>query len=184
VRAGLDVDAAWTALTASHPAACQHAKSRGRRWWVRHVWNHEVRRADDDPALAVAVDASRSTLTALAYRAGPRARHSILAVAHALLDRILRQQRTTIPCPLRDLILDAGVRDRRTVSHALRWLHDAGFGTYNEVYDPTTPETSSHTFTLTPARVATSSEPPDATSSDRAVWPHAPPRPAPGRTSH
>ncbi len=194
VRAGLDVDAAWTTLTASHPAACQHAKSRGRRWWVRHVWNHEVRRADDDvtltrrdddPALAVAVDDSRRALTALAYRAGPRARHSILAVAHALLDRILRQQQTTIPCPLRDLILDAGVRDRRTVSHALRWLHDAGFGTYNEVYDPTTPETSSHTFTLTPARAGEPLGPPNATDSDTAVLLHVTPgthAPAPSGT--
>lgn len=66
----------------------------------------------------------------------------LLAVAHALLDRILRQQHTTIPCPLRDLILDSGVRDRRTVSQALRWLHDAGFGTYNEVFDPASPESS------------------------------------------
>lgn len=73
----------------------------------------------------------------------------LLTVAHTLLDPILCQQHTTIPCPLRDPQPRLRRRDRRTVFQALWWWHDAGFGTYNEVlFDPASPESSSHTDTL------------------------------------
>ena len=68
---------------------------------------------------------------------------------HALLDPICATTAHHHPQPAAGPQPRLRRRDRRTVSQALWWWHDAGSGTYNEVwFDPASPESSSHTYTL------------------------------------
>lgn len=166
VRAGLDVDEAWQRILTAQGGSFDRSRERGRRWWTRHHWNKAVQTDTDwrtqvgatdpdteRPAIApaskdtrTAVAAARDALTALQWRFGPRERHSILLVAHTLLDRMLRVDELAVPCPLRDLEEDTGLA-RGTVLSALRALHGP-LGRRLETFDHTRADCSSHVFEL------------------------------------
>lgn len=170
VRAGLDVDEAWQRILTASGDAFERSRDRGRRWWTRHHWNKAVqtdtdwrisngvgdapRLANGRPAVTTsndtrrAVEAARTDLSGLQWRFGHRARHSILLVAHTLLDRMLYADDLVVPCPLRDLELDTGLA-RGTVLAALRALHGP-LGRRIESFDPTRADSSSHVFELDP----------------------------------
>src|SRR3546814_11668740 len=57
-----------------------------------------------------------------------RQRPALLLVGHHLLDRVLRAGKLRVPCPERDLVLDTGLTDRKTIRAALR-LFDGRLGT-------------------------------------------------------
>jgi len=72
----------------------------------------------------LAVGAARDALLVLQWRLTAGERHSVLSVAHTLLDRMYRVDATIVPCPLRDLELDTGLL-LPTISAALnRGLRD------------------------------------------------------------
>lgn len=182
VRAGLDVDEAWQRILTAQGGSFDRSRDRGRRWWTRHHWNTAVQTDTDwrtkvgvtdterPAAVSVsedtraAVAAARKALRALQWRFGPRERHSILLVAHTILDRMLRVDELAVPCPLRDLEEDTGLA-RGTVLAALRALHGP-LGRRLETFDHTRADCSSHVFELDPrfAREAMSlDEPPSFT---------------------
>lgn len=133
VWAGYRVEEAWGVITTAHPRAMRKARSQGRTWWVRYVWNTAVTdsiafnthprttRLDQaaPPELAAAVDLARQALSALAWSLPARQRPSVLLVAHRILDRVLLARTARVPCPERDLVLDTGLASRRTVRAAL-----------------------------------------------------------------
>lgn len=84
---------------------------------------------------AYAVAEARVRLQELLWAQSPRSRAAIGLVGHAVLDRIARtaaQREITdplrVPCPERDLVLDTGISDRKTIRAALRLL-DGTLGT-------------------------------------------------------
>lgn len=133
VRAGHTADTAWQQILAAHPDAMAKARANKRRW-LNYVWNRAV--IDDhtfDPNVArdfgilVATAAARAELWRLLP--GQRSRMSILRVGLAVLDRIERVGSLRVPVPERDLVLDTGITDRKTIRTALRQLHAHGIGT-------------------------------------------------------
>ena len=60
---------------------------------------------------------------------GQRSRTSILRVGLAVLDRMERVGSLRVPVPERDLVLDTGITDRKTIRAALRQLHAHSIGT-------------------------------------------------------
>lgn len=168
VRAGLDVDEAWQRILTARGDSFNRSRDRGRRWWTRHHWNKSVQtdtewrletgshdrdleratRASASVGTRTAVAAARDALTALQWQWGPRERHSILLVAHTILDRMTRVDELAVPCPLRDLEEDTGLA-RGTVLAALRALHGP-LGRRLESFDHTRADCSSHVFELDP----------------------------------
>ncbi|MGL5856974.1 MAG: hypothetical protein ACRC35_00935 [Angustibacter sp.] len=129
LRAGHDVTTAWDAVTGSHPDAFTRARASKRRW-IRWVWNAAVESDNAfaptpraDPPIASAVADARARLTQLAWSLPPRQRPSLLLVGHTVLDRIERTNDLRIPVPERDLVLDTGITDRKTIRAQLRALH-------------------------------------------------------------
>lgn len=129
LRVGHDADSAWQVITTAHEDA--FAKARGsRRRWVAWVWNRAV---TDDAAFSPAVEvdghlqldvsAAEDRLVDLAWTMRPRARRALLRVGYAVLDRVLRTGNRRVPVPERDLVLDTGLTDRKTVRAALRALN-------------------------------------------------------------
>ncbi len=177
LRSGLDAAGAWSAIADSPDHVMEKAKTRGQQWWTRHVWNAAVRtdlahraahpaparpqpprtspargadrEPDPDPAIQSAVSAARDALTVLQWRISPRRRSAVLLVAHTLLDRMAREAVTTVPCPLRNLLLDTGL-SLKTVSGALNGLDGLLGRRATETFDPTRRDSSSHTFVLDP----------------------------------
>lgn len=164
VRAGYQADEAWAKIVGAHQDACTHARriGHGRDWWITYQWNPAVEDlqrfrlehgadtsvpldVDADPVVA-AVQAGRAALEVLQWRWGPRARPGIVLVAHTLMDRMLRENTTTVPCPQRNLETDTGLC-RPTIAKALRALHEV-LGTLQETFDPGQRERSSYTFAL------------------------------------
>lgn len=128
LRAGHDADTAWRVITTAHPDAFTKARGSHRRW-VAWVWNRAV--ADDtefspavqvDGHLRLDVDTAHARLTALAWTVSPRARRSLLRVGYTVLDRVLRSGSRRVPVPERDLVLDTGISDRKTIRAALTAL--------------------------------------------------------------
>lgn len=170
VRAGHTAMSAWAVIQASHLAA--FARARVDPWrFVERLWNLTVERdhafldqrqaapaGDDedraqeriDPSVAAAVDATREALVEHAWTIGDlRARSSVLLVGHELLDRMLRTGTVRVPCPLRDLVLDTGIKTLSTIRTALRSLHSAGVGVLHECFDPAADRGStSHEFSI------------------------------------
>lgn len=175
LRSGLDAAGAWSVIADSPGHVMKKAKSRGQQWWTRHVWNAAVRTdlthrtahpaatrphpprtspahgADTGPDQATqsAVSAARDALTVLQWRISPRRRSVVLLVAHTLLDRMAREAVTTVPCPLRNLLLDTGL-SLKTVSGALNDLDGLLGRRATETFDPARRDSSSHTFVLAP----------------------------------
>lgn len=133
VRAGHTADSAWQQILAAHPDVMTKARSNKRRW-LNHVWNRAV--LDDhtfaptvgrDPNIMAATAAARAELWRLLP--GQRSRTSILRVGLAILDRMERVGSLRVPVPERDLVLDTGITDRKTIRAALRQLHAHSIGT-------------------------------------------------------
>ena len=132
VRAGHTADTAWRQILAAHPDVMTKARSNQHRW-LKHVWNRAV--LDDhtfapnaarDPNVMAATAAARGALWRLLP--GQRSRTSILRVGLAVLDRMERVGSLRVPVPERDLVLDTGITDRKTIRAALRQLHAHGIG--------------------------------------------------------
>lgn len=130
-----DPKTAWQLIRESHPKAMTKAKHRGWSWWVKHVWNAAVDNAtafsphalehprEEPPAdVLAAVAGARSRLHDLMWTVPARTRPGLLLVGHHVLDRIERTGQLRVPCPERDLVLDTGISDRKTVRAALRIL--------------------------------------------------------------
>lgn len=133
LRAGHTADTAWQQILAAHPDVMTKARGNKRRW-LNHVWNRAV--IDDhmfaptgarDPNIVAATAVARAELWRLLP--GQRPRTSILRVALAVLDRMERVGSLRVPVPERDLVLDTGITDRKTIRAALRQLHAHGIGT-------------------------------------------------------
>lgn len=133
-----DPELSWRLIRESHPSAMTKAKHQGYSWWLTYVWNALVRSASEfdtepdqkprqveaPPAEVLdAVAAGRAELEALMWTVPARQRPALLQVGHQLLDRALREGRLRVPCPERDLLLDTGLGDRKTVRAALRLLN-------------------------------------------------------------
>jgi len=128
-----DPEMAWRIIRESHPQAMTKAKHQGYSWWLGYVWNDLVRSASEfntnpekprqveaPPAEVLdAVAVAREELDQLKWTVPARQRAALLLVGHQLLDRVLREGRLRIPCPERDLLLDTGLGDRKTVRAAL-----------------------------------------------------------------
>lgn len=133
LRAGHTADTAWQQIMAAHPDAMDKARSNKRRW-LNHVWNRAVvddntftPKVSSDPNIMAATAMARAKLWRLLP--GQRSRTSILRVALAVLDRMERVGSLRVPVPERDLVLDTGITDRKTIRTALRQLHAHGIGT-------------------------------------------------------
>lgn len=157
LRAGWDAEQAWAAIQQAHPLAMDHARADHRRW-VRWVWNRAVLDDADytppapalDPLLAAAIDHARTRLRTIGWSLPPRQRHAALLVGHALLDRMTRTRALRTPCPERDLVLDTGLTDRKTIRAQLRLL-DGELGHLHRSFDPRQRETTSFEFEIPPA---------------------------------
>lgn len=130
-----DPKTAWQLIRESHPKAMTKAKHRGWSWWIKHVWNAAVDNASafsphaiehprtEAPAdIRLAVAAARHRLHEVMWTVPARMRPSLLLVGHHVLDRIERTSQLRVPCPERDLVLDTGISDRKTIRAALRIL--------------------------------------------------------------
>ena len=157
VRAGWSAEEAWTSIESAHPQAMDHARA-DRRRWVRWVWNRAVLEdAESSPPrprdvpLERAIAAARERLRSLAWTRTPRARHALLVVGHAVLDRMERTGQARVPVPERDLVLDTGLSDRTTIRAQLRLL-GGGVGLLDrDAFDPRRRAESSFEFEIPPA---------------------------------
>lgn len=134
-----DPETAWRLIRESHPSAMTKAKHQGYSWWLGYVWNELVRSASElttstttekpreaptPPAEVLhAVAAGRLELDRLKWTVPARRRAALLLVGHLLLDRVQRTGNLRVPCPERDLLLDTGLGDRKTIRAALAWLN-------------------------------------------------------------
>lgn len=165
VRAGYTVDDARDAIAAAHPEAMSHAR-RDPAWWVRWQWNKTVEadtawRAQADPTkrttprnepsaeARVAVEQARMRLRSLAWSTSTRERPALLTIGHTVLDRIERTGSLRVPVPQRDIVLDTGITDRKTIAKHLRAL-DRVVGTlHTDCFDPVgAPDSSSYEFSI------------------------------------
>ena len=188
LRHGYDADEAWRTIQAAHPSAFTKTRKQGHSWWVKYVWNKAV--ADDDtfipvgtaqidPALAGAIHAAQDALEDLAWRLPARQRPALLLVGHAVLDRMSRVGALRVPVPERDLVLDTGLSDRKTIRAQLRLLHGPLGTLHTEVWDPIHKrDTSSFEFEVPPVEGVGEIPPPSLhTPLPRGCW-AALPRPS------
>ncbi len=194
LRAGQTASSAWQAIRDAHPQAMSKARTSHRRW-VAWVWNPAVRAdlewasraaatppggpratsrqggpADDAGVrahdLASAVQAAREVLGELQWAVSSRRRPALVLVGHSVLDRMERTGSTRVPVPERDLVLDTGIADRKTIRACLRLLAGSGtpstpgavlgppVGVLHRVYDPKRKDASSFEFEIATPRTA------------------------------
>ncbi|GGO93998.1 hypothetical protein GCM10011584_33990 [Nocardioides phosphati] len=162
MRAGLRADDAWRTIQSARGGAFAKARTRGRSWWTQQQWNRAVREdtafheahattpvaagTTTSPETLAAVETARADLQRLQWLWGPRERHSVLLVAHTLLDRMTREDNLAVPCPLRNLEEDTGLA-RNTVLSAFAALENT-LGHRLATFDHTRAESSSHVFEL------------------------------------
>lgn len=136
VVAGYSYEQAWAAIAAAHPAAFPRARA-SKAHWTRYVWNRVVQddldraAAYTPPASPVAVASAAATenrLWAAAASLPPRQRRAFLMVGYAVLDRVVRTGTPRVGVAERDLVLDTGIRDRKTLRQVLRTLDALGVG--------------------------------------------------------
>ena len=176
LRAGCDVNEAWSTIQRAHPDAFTKARERGRSWWSRCIWEPAVRAHDrfvplphpqagaaeasaagvvnsslidsSDERLLAAVEAARQAVQATAWTLSPRTRPAFLLVMHTVLDRMLRAGSRRVPVPERDLVLDTGLTDRTTIRAQLRRA-DGPVGFLDRTaWDPRKRDTSSFEFEI------------------------------------
>ncbi|MBB3092169.1 hypothetical protein [Nocardioides albus] len=156
--AGHTEQSAWRQIRGAHAAAMTKARGTRYQWWSDYVWTRAVQDRDTfaethgidleqpeatprpvaEPSTATvhAVTAARDRLQELLWRQPTRARAAVGLVGHTILDRISRTADADagdgpvlrVPCPERDLALDTGISDRKTIRAALRLL-DGTVGT-------------------------------------------------------
>lgn len=156
--AGHSEQSAWRLIRTAHPAAMTKARGKRVQWWADYVWTRALKdrntfalrhgvdldkveeprspRDDGDHlGVAHAVAEARGRLQELLWAQSPRSRATISLVGHTVLDRIARASTQSdlanplrVPCPERDLVLDTGISDRKTIRAALRLL-DGTVGT-------------------------------------------------------
>ncbi|WP_242665426.1 MULTISPECIES: hypothetical protein [unclassified Nocardioides] len=161
-----DPELAWRLIRESHPSAMTKAKHQGYSWWLTYVWNELVRSAAEfnttpdqkpraveaPPADVVdAVAAGRAELEALMWTVPARQRPALLQVGHQLLDRALRVGSLRVPCPERDLLLDTGLGDRKTVRSALRLLNGRLGTLHTDCLSLTARDSTSYEFEINSA---------------------------------
>lgn len=150
--AGHTEQSAWRQIRGAHAAAMTKARGTRYQWWSDYVWTRAVQDrdafaetqgidleqpeaaprpvAEPSTATAYAVAAARDRLQELLWRQPTRARAALGLVGHTILDRISRtadagdgdERVLRVPCPERDLALDTGISDRKTIRAALRLL--------------------------------------------------------------
>jgi hypothetical protein len=154
LRAGHTAESAWTIIMECHPAAMTRARASKRRW-VAWVWNREVRddldRASTQaptPEVAAAVNAARARLWAFQWTLSARQRPALLLVGHHVLDRMDRTSSRRVPVPERDLVLDTGIKDRKTIRTALRALSGPVGVLHTDSWDSGNPDSSSFEFEI------------------------------------
>ena len=216
LRAGHTASSAWQTIEAAHPRAMSKARA-SRRRWVAWVWNPAVRAdlewasravqaplggpgtgGEDGPAdgpggahgLALAVWAAREALGELQWAVSPRRRPALLLVGHSVLDRMERTGSTRVPVPERDLVLDTGIADRKTIRACLRLLagSDAStkpgrvsaLGVLHRVYDVKRRDSSSFEFEIPVLSTPSAGEvreipPPRFHTPAPGTWPSLPP---------
>ncbi|RYI20631.1 hypothetical protein EVU97_14020, partial [Dermacoccus sp. 147Ba] len=134
MRSGWEPLHAWNTIQTCHPAAMERARKDYHRW-VTGVWNAAVK-ADDEfqprprtsPHIRQATQEATDRLRTYAWSLSPRERVALLVVAHVILRRIEREDTLRVPCPERDLVLDTGIKDRKTIRKQLQRL-DGVLGT-------------------------------------------------------
>lgn len=176
LRAGHTASSAWQLILQAHPRAMSKARANHRRW-VAWVWNPAVRAdlswaagaarrfpagSDGDEAhraasvVVTAVTAAREALCELQWRVSARRRPALLLVGHTVLDRMERTGSLRVPVPERDLVLDTGIADRKTIRSCLRLMGGPPGGVrpigrlHTDSYDPQRRDTSSHEFEILP----------------------------------
>ena len=157
LQAGHTADSAWALIAAAHPSAMTKTRSRGRAWWTRWVWNPAVWRdlqtaptvspAQADTPVSATIRATRELLWTLLP--GQARRTSVLRVGLAILERMERTGTLRVPVAERDLLLDTGIKDRKTIRAALRLLDDHGVGT---LHTTTSDRLAAFEFSLPPDR--------------------------------
>lgn len=160
-----DPEMAWRIIRESHPTAMTKAKHQGYSWWLGYVWNDLVRSATElnttpekprqveaPPAEVLeAVAAARQELDRLKWTIPARQRAALLLVGHQLLDRVLRTGRVRVPCPERDLLLDTGLGDRKTVRGALARLNGRLGTLHTDCLSPSERDSTSYEFEINSA---------------------------------
>ena len=145
LRCGHDAASAWALIAQAHPDAFSKARGQGHAWWVKYVWNAAV--ADDDSFiptgsgvadahLLASLAAARDALTALAWRQPLKQRPALLRVGYAVLARMERTGSRRVPVPERDLVLDTGLSDRKTIRAQLRLLNGPMGCLHTQTWDP------------------------------------------------
>lgn len=169
VQAGWTCEQAWQAIADAHPDAMAKARSSHARW-VAWVWNDAVI-ADDahsgahdlSPVTAAALDQARDRLRTLAWSVpAGRERTSLLLLGHTVLDRMARTDSLRIPVPERDLVLDTGITDRRTVRAQLRRLNGVVGRLDESVLDAHARATTSFEFEIPESTVVSLNAPPSS----------------------
>lgn len=181
-------ETAWRIIRESHPAAMTKAKHHGYSWWIAYVWNASVRSAETlttavtkpqrvspPPAAVVdAVAAARQDLERLKWTVPARQRATLLLVGHQLLDRVLRARDLRVPCPERDLQLDCGLGDRKTIRAALARLNGQIGTLHTDCLSPVNRDCTSYEFeiNLAPSGHAREIPPPvfDPPPTARGLW--------------
>jgi hypothetical protein len=160
-----DPELAWRLIRESHPRAMTKAKHQGYSWWITYVWNELVRSAGEfntttdkprqveaPPAeVLAAVGEARLELGRLMWTVPARKRAALQLVGHHLLDRVLREGSLRIPCPERDLVLDTGLGDRKTIRGALACLNGRLGTLHTECLSLTERDSTSYEFEINPA---------------------------------
>lgn len=153
LQAGWSAEQAWKAIEDAHPAAMDHARQSKHRW-TRWVWNRAVQEDDAyapppdcSAAVAEALHAAEDRLRDLAWTLPPRQRPALLLVGRAILARAQRNDSLRVPVAERNLVLDTGLTDRKTIRAQLRLL-DGPLGELHRCFDPNARESSSHEFEI------------------------------------
>jgi hypothetical protein len=185
LRAGHDADSAWETIATAHENAFTRARANKRRW-ISWVWNAAVETdnaftppAHVDQDLAHAVADARARLQRLAWSLPPRQRPTLLLVGHTVLDRMLRTGQRRVPVPERDLVLDTGLADRKTIRAQLRALAGIVGTLHTDALDPARRDASSFEFEIpSPLRGGVSQLPPPSSHTPYArpgLWRTLPP---------
>lgn len=161
-----DPETVWRLIRESHPTAMTKAKHQGYSWWLAYVWNELVRTASEfnishdqrprqvaaPPAHVVdAVAAARVELERLMWTLPARRRPALLQVGHQLLDRVVRTGELRVPCPERDLLLDTGLGDRKTIRASLRLLNGRLGTLHTDCLSLVERDSTSYEFEINPA---------------------------------
>lgn len=170
LRAGHDAASAWETIATAHENAFTRASANKRRW-ISWVWNAAVETdnaftplAQVDLDLTRAVADARTRLERLAWSLPSRQRPTLLLVGHTVLDRMLRTGQRRVPVPERDLVLDTGLADRKTIREQLRALARTVGTLHTDALDPARRDASSFEFEIPTAQLGGVSQLPPPSS--------------------